>query len=517
MGHVLLEAVSQTFSPLCLFCIFVGTLWGIIIGALPGLGSVLAITICLPFTYALTPVSAIALLLGVYCGSVYGGCIAAILINTPGTPQSAATCFDGFPMAQQGKADLALGWATGASVFGGLFSCIVLIICGPQLAQFALRFGPVETFALIIMALTCIASISRGSMLAGLLSGVLGLFLVTIGMDPVSGNMRFTFGYFRLSGGVDLICVVVGVFALSEVFFRAAEHLNLKTPQAFYTGMRFAPWGEWRIRLWLMLKSSIIGSCIGILPGTGAATVAFISYAEAKRSSPRSAQMGNGEPDGIVAPESANNAVTGGALVPSLALGLPGDAVTAVMLATLVLHGITPGVRLMVENPVAVYSAFIALFIANIIMLFQGMAVAKFFARFLRIPEPLLMGMVVILCLLGSYGIRNSGFDLVITFIMGVFGYILRVFGMPIAPLVIGMVLGTQLELSLRQGLLLADGNFSSFFHGHPIALFLFAATGALLCLPLIRYVMANAIQAKSGMTDAQASHSPKSGRGQER
>ncbi len=487
------NAFVQTLAPGCLFSIMAGTAFGVIIGCLPGLGPIVGITMVLPFTYAMGPLSAIALLLGLYCGSVYGGSISAILINTPGTPNSAATCFDGFPMAVRGQAGLALGWATLGSVFGGLFSTVVLIIAGPQLAKFALRFGPIETFALILLALTCIATVSRGSTVAGLMTGMIGLFMASVGPDPLDGDIRFSFGFFQLSAGFGLIPVVVGIFALSEVFTRASEIRNQVTATVSYSGMVFPKIRDWleKGRMMVVMKSAVIGTAVGILPGTGAATAAFISYAEAKRSSPRAGKMGDGEADGILASEVANNAVTGGALVPSLALGLPGDAVTAVMLATLVLHGITPGVRLMVDNPVAVYSSFISLSVANVAMLFFGILTAKLFAHILKVPETLLMGLVVVLCLLGTYGVRSNIFDVYLTLAAGLFGYILRLMHAPLAPLVIGMVLGQQLELSLRQGLILTEDNISKFFVGHPIALGLFIVTAFVLTLPAARYVLA--------------------------
>ena len=484
------EGLMQTLNPLSLFCVFAGVFFGVIVGALPGLGPVVGITIALPFTYSMLPNQAIALLLGIYCGAIYGGSISAILINTPGTPSSAATVLDGFPMAKKGKAGLALGWCTFASLFGGLFSCIVLVICGPTLAMVALSFGPVETFALVMLALTCIATVSRGSTLAGLVAGFIGLSLAVVGSDPISGNIRFSFGFFMLSGGIGFIPVVVGIFALSEVFSRASEYVSGESINTLeYNGMEFPAWAEIKKRIGILFKSSIIGTGVGILPGTGAATACFISYAEVKRSSPRREQMGTGEPDGIIASEAANNAVTGGALVPTLALGLPGDAVTAVMLGTLVLHGITPGVRLMVDNPVTVYSAFFSLGIANLLMFAVGIFVAKIFAKLLRMPDPLLMCGVVVLCLLGSYGVNNSIFDVSVTVIMGMFGLLLRRFKVPLAPLVIGIVLGPMLEINLRQGLILTDGSFAAFFVGHPIAVGLFIVTGLVLGIPLVRYL----------------------------
>jgi len=486
MEHIL-PALDLVASPTVILSMFVGTLVGIIVGALPGLGSVVALTICLPFTFSMDQVPAISLLLGVYCGSVYGGSVSAILINTPGTPQSAATCFDGFPMVQQGKADKALGWATMSSVIGGLFSCMVLILAAPQLAAIALKFGPIETFALITMALTCIASISRGSMAKGLLAGVLGLACATVGADPITGDLRFNFGYFPLSAGLDLIAVVVGIFALSEVFIRVSETAGEVPNWIAKSGIKLPSWTEWKPRLSVLAKSSVIGSFVGVLPGTGAATAAFISYAEAKRSSPRRDRLGTGEPDGIIASEAANNAVTGGALVPTLALGIPGDAITAVMMTTMIIHGITPGVRLMAENGDVVYACFIALIVINIIMLGQAIVLARGFTRILKTPEPLLLAMVVILCLLGSYGVRGNPFDLMVTLGFGAMGYFLRLFGFPVAPVVIGLVLGPQFEISLRQGLILTDNSFLEFFTGHPIALGLFITTAAILTWPLIR------------------------------
>lgn len=486
MLEILQEALSLVADPGVAIALVLGTAFGIAAGALPGLGSVIALTICLPFTYGMGQVASIALLLAVYCGSVYGGSISAILINTPGTPQAAATTLDGYPMALRGEAAEAIGWATAASVAGGIFSCIVLILAAPQLAAFALNFGPIEIFALIILALTCIASVSRGSMMKGLWAGVFGLFIAVVGSDPLTGDLRFTFDIFLISSGFDVIPVVVGLFALSEVFIRAAERHEAITRIVRYDGMRLPGLADWIPRRGVLLKSSIIGSAVGILPGTGAATAAFIAYAETKRSSRNAANIGKGEPDGIIAAESANNAVTGSALVPTLALGIPGDAVTAIMLTTLVINGITPGVRLMADNPSIVYACFIALLLANVMLLIVAFFAARAFAYVLRLSEPYLMLGVVLLCLLGSYGVRGNLFDLYVMVGAGAIGFLLRLANVPMAPIVIGLVLGPQLEVSLRQGLILTDGNFAAFFLS-PIAAALFIVTAFFLLMPLWR------------------------------
>ena len=479
-----LPALELLLAPAALVAIVAGTALGIVVGALPGLGSVVAITIILPFTFTMDKIPSIALVLAVYCASVYGGSISAILINTPGTPQSVATTLDGYPMARRGEADLALGWATTASLIGGLFSIVVLVLAAPQLAAFSLRFGPIETFALICLALTCIAGVSRGSTLKGLLAGVLGLFLATIGSDPMTGESRFTFGYFPLTAGIDLIPVLVGLFALSEVFVRVAERHGAPPVLEGRVGFRVAPFAEWRARWRTLLKSCAIGSFVGVLPGTGAATAAFIAYSEAKRSGRFRERLGAGEPEGIIASESANNAVTGGALVPTLALGIPGDAITAVMMSTLILQGIQPGVRLFVDNPEVVYAAFVALVFINLIMFAMGAFGAQLFTRILRMPEPVLLAVVIVLSVLGSYGVRGNPFDLLVTFAAGIAGFFLRHAGVPTAPVVIGMVLGGTFEESLRQGLILTDGSFAAFFVGHPIAVALFVLTALILLWP---------------------------------
>lgn len=464
-----------------------GTALGIILGALPGIGSTVAVAIILPFTLTMTQAPAILLLLAVYAGSVYGGSISAILINTPGTPQSAATCLDGYPMSQRGEAGLALGWSTIASVVGGLASSVLLIFAAPQLAAFALNFGPIETFALIMLGMTCIVSVSEGSVVKGLLAGSIGVFLSTVGGDPITGEARFTFGDYRLIAGFNLLAVVIGVFALSEVLLRASQKLEAGTGLFKFDGIVLPRLSAWSGRFKGLIKSTAIGCGIGVLPGTGAATAAFISYAEARRSSPNKDNFGKGEPDGIIASESANNAVTGGALVPTLALGIPGDAITAVMLATLTLHGITPGVRLMEENPVLIAAIFTGFFIINLLLLPLGMLVSKGAAPLLRLSEAFMLTAICVLCVVGVYFVRGNPFDLLVMVFAGVIGFLLRRQGYPMPPLVIGMVLGPTLEISLRQGLIITDGDFLAFFTGHPIALALMVVVVFALSWPVIR------------------------------
>ncbi len=481
------QALSLILSLEGLLVLVLGTTLGIVLGALPGIGSTVAVAMILPFTLTMSQAPAILLLLAIYAGSVYGGSISAILINTPGTPQSAATCLDGYPMAQRGEAGKALGWATVASVIGGLVSALVLIFAAPQLAAFALNFGPIETFTLILLGLTCIVSVSEGTLIKGLMAGMIGIFLSTVGGDPITGEARFTFGNFQLIAGFNLLAVVIGVFALSEVLIRASKSASTASSFIGFNGIELPTWAEWRGRKKGLIKSVLIGNGIGILPGTGAATAAFISYAEAQRSSRNRDNFGKGEPDGLIASEAANNAVTGGALVPTMALGIPGDAITAVMLATLTLHGVTPGVRLMTDNPVLMGAIFSGFFVINIMLLPLGMLVSRVAAPLLRMREAYMLVMISLLCTIGVYFVRGNPFDLLVMAAAGIIGFILRRHGYPMAPLVIGMVLGPTLEISLRQGLIITDGSFSAFFVGHPIAAFLAVLAIAMLSLPLFR------------------------------
>ncbi|WIX31855.1 tripartite tricarboxylate transporter permease [Salinicola sp. JS01] len=489
MLELLPQAIGLIMTPEGLIALIFGTLLGIVLGALPGIGSTVAVAMILPFTLTMGQAPAILLLLAIYAGSVYGGSVSAILINTPGTPQSAATCLDGYPMAQRGEAGKALGWATQASVVGGLVSAVVLILAAPQLAAFALNFGPIETFALILLGLTCIVSVSEGSMRKGLIAGALGLFLATVGGDPITGETRFTFGQFPLIAGFDLLAVVIGVFAVSEVLIRLSGGDDGSASGVQFNGLVLPRLREWKGRLSGLSKSVLIGNVIGILPGTGAATSAFISYAEAKRSSPRRARFGQGEPDGVIASEAANNAVTGGALVPTMALGIPGDAVTAVMLATLTLHGVTPGIRLMADNPLLIAAIFTGFFIINLLLLPLGVLFGKIASPLLRIPEAWMLVLILMLSSLGVYFVRGNPFDLIVMAAAGIGGFVLRRQGYPMAPLVIGMVLGPTLEMSLRQGLIITNGSFAALFVGHPIAIGLLCLTLLALSLPLIRAI----------------------------
>ncbi|MEX2454157.1 MAG: tripartite tricarboxylate transporter permease [Rhodospirillaceae bacterium] len=480
----LLSALGLVATFPTLAATIAGTLLGIVMGVLPGLGPGLALSLALPFTFSLDKMPSLGMLLGLYCGSIYGGSITAILINTPGTPASAATCLDGYPMARAGHADRAIGLATLASFFGGLFSLAVLVLAAPLLASWALKFGPAEIFAIAVFALTCIASVSEGALIKGLMAGIIGLFISVIGQDAITGEARFTFGVFELTGGISLVPVLVGLFALSEVMVRLTGKHGSVQPIATGVGFRLPGLATMRRCAGTAVKGSVIGTLLGVLPGVGPTTASFVSYSEARRGASKDERFGQGEPKGIVASESANNAVSGGALVPTLALGIPGDPITAILLGAFVIHEIVPGPRMFVQHLDLVQAIFITLLLVNIVMFAAAAASAQIWTRVLRVPEPLLMAGVVVMVAVGTFSVNNSLLDLGIAFIAGLVGFLLRYNGFPTAPVVIGLVLGRMVEESLRMGLIAYDGSFATFF-GRPIPIVIYAATILVLLWPL--------------------------------
>ena len=480
------DAIIQFASIDVAIALLAGCVWGTAAGAMPGLGTVAALIVALPFSFGMTTEASVALFLGIYVTSVYGGSISAILINTPGTPQSAATVLDGYPMARSGKADLAIGWATLSSLIGGLFSLLILIVAAPLLARVSVAFGPAAIFALILFALTCIAWVSAGSTVKGLLAGMIGLWLTTIGPDDLTGYPRFDFGLSALAGGLALIPVLIGLFALSEVFYRAATYFSAKPPDVSNVGFRLPERRDAVIRIPQFLRSSVIGTFIGILPGTGATAATFVSYSELKRTSPRRDNFGKGEPDGIIASEASNNAVTGGALIPTLALGIPGDGGTVVLLGVLTIQGVVPGFDLVNNNPQLLTGAFLVILVANFIMFGLGIVSARVFARILTIPEPVLMGMILLFSLVGAFVVRGNSVDIMVCAIAGIAGVVMRLAKYPVAPVVIGMALGVTLEGKFRQGMISSRGDFVDFI-SDPIALSIVFLTVLVIAVPTLR------------------------------
>ena len=491
----IMHGIMITMSPDCLLALCIGAMFGTVVGALPGLGTAVAITICIPFTLQMGNASAIALLLGVYATSIYGGSISAVLLNTPGTPQSACTGFEGYAMAKAGKAEKALGWITMSSVLGGLFSCVALVIAAPQLADLSVKYGgPLEICGLICLGLACITSLSEDNQIKGLLMGVAGLFLATIGVDPLSGEMRFTFGSPQLVSGIALLPIVVGVFPLAELFYRAYEvHANVEPTAIDCKRISFPTWQEWKGRGLILLRSSLIGVGLGILPGTGATAATFVSYSSAKRLSKNGENFGKGEPDGLVAAESSNNAVAGGAMVPTLALGIPGEPVMALMLATLTLHGITPGVRLMADNPDIVYSTFLSLILANLLIIPTAIITVRGFGKLIKFPTAILLSIIVICSLLGVYLPRSNMFDVWMALLIGVIAFLMRFADFPVAPFLIGYVLSAQLEYRLGQAVIYkGDMPLTEYLFSAPVALVLFAVSACLLLAPMLRPLWAS-------------------------
>ncbi len=391
-------------------------------------------------------------------------------------------------MTLRGEAHLALGWVTVSSAIGGMFSIFVLLVAARPLASIALKFGTPETFALICLAMASIISVTRDSIVKGLASAVLGLFITTIGLDPMTGNMRFDFDYFPLTAGINLIAVLMGVFAIGEFLYQfavpAASNADVKVVSS---GFQFPPLKMWLERKVTLIKACLIGSFVGILPGTGGAIAAFITYAETRRAGRFRDKLGTGEPEGLIATEASNNAVTGGALVPTLALGIPGDVITAVMMSALLIQGVTPGVRLLTDNPEILYVAFVALGFANIAILIVGMLTSRLWTRVLKVPRPLLYSLIIAFALVGAYGARQNIFDMQVAAVAGVIGFLMRLGKFPTVPLVIGMVLGPMFETTLRQSIILNHGGLGVFVVEHPVADILLLMALAFMFLPSLQ------------------------------
>jgi putative tricarboxylic transport membrane protein len=425
------------------------------------------------------------LLLGAYCGGTYGGSITAILINTPGTPAAGATIFDGYKLAQKGRAGDALKAALIASTIGGILSCFSLMFVAPPLAKMALKFGPPEYFALCMFGLSIVAGISGGNVFKGLLMATIGLFISTVGVDATEGIARFTFGTTQLLGGLSPAVVMLGVFALSEMLTKSSE---IQRPSANATKFSKASIKlkdvlvYWRT----ILRSSVFGIIIGAIPGTGGAIAAFMGYNEARRASKHPEEFGTGILEGVIAPEAGNNAVTGATLIPLLTLGIPGDTGVAVMLGALTMQGIVPGPNLFSAGEFWVYAIMGGLLIVNVFMLLQGSAFIHAFANVTRVPFAVLVPSVMILCTLGAFAVSNSILDVFIMLLFGFLGYILKKFRFPFPPLTIALVLGSLTENNLRRSMIMSDGDISIFFT-RPLSLIFIIISILSVFYPLIQ------------------------------
>lgn len=463
-----LSYLLPLFDPAVLWTIALGTLGGLIIGSLPGLTATMGVALLIPLTFGMTPVMGLNMLIGIYIGGIYGGCVSSILLRTPGTPASAATVLDGYPMAQRGEAGKALGMATIASTVGGLFAAIILATLAPQLAGIALEFGAPEYFALALFGLTIIASLS-GDIVKGAISGLLGILVSCVGADPISGVLRYTFGVSGFASGFAFTPALIGLFALSEVFTQM-ENMGRGDAAPMRVTGRWPSRDDLRESRGALTRGSIIGTIIGIIPGTGSGTASWISYNEAKRASKTPEKFGTGYAPGIAATESANNAVCASALIPLLALGIPGDVVTAVLMGGLMIQGLAPGPMLFQTNPDVVVGIFGGTFIATIFMGIFGMALIPLFSRILMIPRRMLSASIVIFCFIGSFAINLNPVDLYTMVGFGVLGWAVNKFGFSQAALCIALILGPMLEANLRRGLLQAQDNVIDFISG-PITL----------------------------------------------
>ncbi len=464
MGDQLLIGLAALSDPVMLGAIAVGVFGGILIGVLPGLTSTLGVALLIPVTFSMPPQAGLAMLGGIYVASTYSGAITAVLLNIPGTPAAVATLLDGYPMSKNGQTTRALALATFGSSIGGLVSVLALLFLGPLLARLSLYFGPPEYFVLAIFGITVIASLSAGAMEKGLIAGAAGLLISTVGYHPLTGSMRFTFGAPALSDGIPLVAALIGLYSIPEVIDmiahpRSAAHdagkLEQRSPYSYLPELL-----HHKINL---VRSSVIGTLVGIVPGVGSSVAGFIAYDAAKRSSLSPERFGNGSPEGVVASETSNSAVTGGSLVPLMTLGIPGNPVTAVMLGGLMIHGLQPGAELFTTNAEVSFGFILSLIISNLLLVPIGLVFARYCAKIIQVPTSILAPVILILSIIGTYSIRGSVDDVFVMLALGAIGFACKVFAAPRAPLVLGLVLGTLAESELERSLALVQGDVVAF------------------------------------------------------
>jgi putative tricarboxylic transport membrane protein len=475
---------SVALAPNAFLYAVVGCVIGTIVGVLPGIGPLAGISLLLPASFGMDPTSAIILLAGIYYGAMYGGSTTSILMRIPGEAASVMTCIDGYAMTRNGRAGPALAIAAVGSYIAGTVSVIALMLLAPPLANFALRFGPPEYFALLTLGLLALAYMSGGSIVKSLAMAALGLLLGMIGIDPMTGFFRFHYGLVELGDGIGVVPVAVGLFGLSEILLTAGQETP---PEVIKPKLRdlLPSREEWRDSGWPIARGTVLGFLIGIIPGSAHIIASFVSYAVERRVSKHPERFGHGAIEGVAGPESANNSATSGAFVPMLALGVPSGPIPAIMLAALMVHGISPGPLLIQQQPALFWGFIASMYVGNVVLLILNLPLVGLFVNILRVPYSFLYPAILVFCVLGVYAVNGSAVDVWIMIVMGALGYVLRKFDFETAPIVLGVVLAPMLEMSFRQSLAMSSGSYAIFV-SRPIAVTMLAGGMVLLLLSLL-------------------------------
>ena len=478
---------SVALQPANLFYCFVGVFIGTLIGVLPGIGPVGAMSLLLPATFQSTPEAAIIMLSGIYYGAMYGGSTTSILVNIPGEAASVVTCLDGYQMALKGRAGPALGIAAFGSFIAGTLSILGLMLLAPPLSKFAVQFGPPEYFTLMVLGLTILIYLAHGSMPKALLMASFGIVLGLIGLDSINARPRFTFDRMELMDGVGLVPVVMGLFGISEVLLNIEQEVRRQIFETKIKGL-LPTVKDWRVSIGAIIRGSLLGFFLGILPGGGAVISSFISYAVEKKVSRHPEEFGKGAIEGVAGPEAANNAATGGAFIPLMTLGIPPNVVMAMLLGAFMIHGVQPGPLMMKQSPGLFWGVIVSMYIGNIMLLILNLPLIGLWVQVLKVPYKILFPLILLFCLIGVYSVSNAVFDIYIMIIFGIMGYLMKKFDYEGAPLILAFVLGPLLENNLRKSMIMSQGNFSIFFT-RPLAAISLVVALFLLISPIIPWM----------------------------